>query len=356
MTRPPLLPLALVLAALTASCESVPLVHRGGVPVSVGADEIPRAIQEAELALTEDRPMDALNWMRATEKVKGMSTTERERVQSLTERAADRLIAAEAHDAGDPDALVDLLDMNLPRQIAVSAGMRAAELQVDRGDYKDAYKTIRKVDKLYPTHHERSTAAALLAELGIRLSYDTGGFLFFTDNSDEGMAALEYFVMNYPARPRGDEAYRRLADMYEEMQKWDLAIERHEELILEHPDSALVPESKALIPHLRMRAVTSPEYDRGAVVRARAELEEWLRDHAGHPYEDFVRADLADARARLAESDLGIARFYAKIDNDWGARHHAARALEEARAAGDQDRIDEATRILEEHGGGVAAR
>lgn len=346
----------LLLAALTTGCKSVPLISRDGVPVSIKAAEIPRAIQEAELALVEDRPMAALNWMRAANKVEGMSTSEKERVQSLTEKAADRLIKAEAHQDGNTELLIELLEMNLPRQIAVSAGMRAAELQVDRGELKDAYKTIRKVDKLYPTHHERSTAATLLAEIGIRLSYDEGGFLFFTDNSDEGMAALEYFVMNYPARPRGDEAYRRLADMYEEQEKWALAIERHEELILEHPDSALVPESKALVPHLRLRAVTSPEYDRGAVFQARRELETWLRDHAGHSFEDFVRADLADARRRLSESDLGIARFYATIDNSWGARHHAARALEEARAAGDQARIEEAESILEAHGGGVAAR
>jgi outer membrane protein assembly factor BamD (BamD/ComL family) len=346
----------LLLVAFMCGCKSVPLISRNGVPVSIDADEIPQAIQAAEFALVEDRPMDALNWMRAAVDVEGMSTSERERVQSLTEKAADRLIAAEAHDGGDVDLLIELLEMNLPRQIAVSAGMRAAELQVDRGDLKDAYKTIRKVDKLYPTHHERSTAATLLAELGIRLSYDEGGFLFFSDNSDDGMAALEYFVMNYPARPRGDEAYRRLADMYEEEEKWALAIERHEELILEHPDSVLVPESKALVPHLRLRAVTSPEYDRGAVFQARRELEDWLRDHAGHPYEDFVRTDLADSRRRLSESDLGIARFYAKIDNSWGARHHAARALEEARAAGDQERIDEAESILESHGGGIAAR
>jgi len=266
------------------------------------------------------------------------------------------LIRAEAHDDGDPELLIDLLDMNLPRQTAVNAGMRAAELQVAQGDLKDAYKTILKVDKLFPTHHERATAAGLLAEIGMRLSYDTGGFLFFTNHQDDGIAALEYFVMHYPARPRGDEAYRRLADLYEEDEKWALAIDRHEELILEHPDSPLVPESKALIPHLRLLSVQSPEYDRGAVFQARRELEEWLRDHAGHNYEDFVRADLADSRRRLAESDLGIARFYAKIDNSWGARHHAARALEEARAAGDQSRIDAAESILEAHGGGIAAR
>jgi len=345
-----------LLCCLATGCKSVPLISRGGVPISISASRVPEAITEAETALLEDRPMDALNWMRAASDVDGLSTNERERVQSLTEKAADRLIAAEAHQGGDVDLLTDLLEMNLPRQTAVSAGMRAAELQVADGELKDAYKTILKVDKLYPTHHERATAARLLAELGIRLSYDEGGFLFFTNYRDDGIAALEYFVMHYPARPRGDEAYRRLADMYEEDEKWALAIERHEELILEHPDSPLVPESKALIPHLRMLAVTSPEYDRGAIVRARIELRDWLRDHAGHEYEDFVRADLADARRRLAESDLGIARFYATVDNSWGARHHAARALEEARAAQDHKRIEEAQRILEAHGGGVAAR
>ena len=73
--------------------------------------------------------------------------------------------------------------------------------------------------------------------------------------------------------------------------------------------------------------------EKGILLKARFELEEWLRGHAGDSLEERVRLDYTDCLLRLIENDLSVARFYRRIDKQQGARLHAERALADARGA-----------------------
>ena len=115
---------------------------------------------------------------------------------------------------------------------------------------------------------------------------------------------------------------------------------------MNHPQSPLRPRSQASIPHLRLHLLKSPEYDRSELLKARAELEEWLSSYAGHEHETAVRIELGDCLRRLSSSDLVIAGFYTTVGNEFGARQHAARAVDEARLAGDEDLVREAEASL----------
>ena len=117
---------------------------------------------------------------------------------------------------------------------------------------------IKRLDREYPFHHERVAAGQLLVQLGLDLSYDPSGFWIFWSAREDGISALEYLTLNYPSEPRGDEAFARLAEMYEEDEKWASAIENHEDLILQYPTSNFVAASQARIPHLRLSSLQSP--------------------------------------------------------------------------------------------------
>jgi len=242
--------------------------------------------------------------------------------------------------------LSEVMDLELPRQITVAAAVRGAEFFVARKEYHEAVLLIQRLDKRYPRHYLRPEAGKILLDAGLALSHLKSGW--FDSHRDHAFAALEYASVNYPSAVRGDQALMRLAEMYEEDKRWDYAIARHEELTQNYPNSPLVPTSLARIPHLRLASIESPEYDRKALLQARDDLSKWLRDFAGHPATDLARHDLLDAWVRLAESDLGIADFHVTIGNDIGARYHAKRALEEARAAGDENRQARARAILGE--------
>lgn len=338
---------ALLTLLLLASCNSSRIQRTAGVPSSIEPFEVPGAIASAEAALAAGHPQEALDWMRAASDLRFLPTEQRERVQALLERSADQFISELGQEDQDPDVLADILDLGLPRQVAVTGAIRAAAMYVRASEYVEAKDLIVEVDKQFPTHHLRPEAGELLVEAGLRLSEDDSGWWIF-NKRDDAYATLEYASVQYPSAAGGDLVLRRLAEMYEEDKKWELAIDRHEELVQGFPRSPLVPFSLARIPHLRLASIESPEYDRNAIKQARTELQDWLEDYPGHEAEEEVRFDLSDALARLGQSDLLIARFYRKVDVPFGQRYHAERALAEAQEAGDEGRAAQAQALLDE--------
>jgi tetratricopeptide (TPR) repeat protein len=319
------------------------------IPKKLDADRVPHAIESARRELAEGRTDRALAWMRAAVLAENLPTTTREEVQSLLEESAAKRIGELSKPGADPEELAELVDLDLPRQLAVTAGIEAARRMIEKKELVDAFEIIEKVDTKYPLHHERQQAGEILAEIGLRLSKDYSHFLIFYDRQDDAQKVLEYLILNYPRAPRCDEAYATLARIYTDDRNWSLAIDRLQKLLLNHPTSSLCIAAQAEIPSLRLRSIASPEYDRSAVLTAREELEAWLRAHSGEAIETRVRIDLADCLRRLSDSDLGIAQFYGRVHNPAGARFHAERAAKEAREAADTDRAARAEEFLEKH-------
>jgi hypothetical protein len=266
------------------------------------------------------------------------------RVEEYADRRIDELSSAD----GDPEELEDLLQLNLPRQLAVRAGVRGAELLLADDEPFDAFILLKKVDTKFPNHHERQRAGQILVECGLKLANDTWSFLGWFKTSDDGVEILEYLVLTYPSEPRCDEAYAKLAELYAADRHWESARDRCEDLLLYHPDSPRAVWAEARVPHYRLLGLKSPEYDRKELVSARGELETWIERHAGANADDDelerdVRIDYADCLTRLTRSDLAVAHFYTRIEERYGAVLHAERALEEAQLTSDEDLISVAS-------------
>jgi len=339
---------------LAPSCATIASWMPGGperIPSKLDAEGVPHALERAEHELSVGNSERALDWMRAAAEVPGLPSEMRENVRVMLERAAEQRIRDLSTPDSDPDDLGDLVGMKLPRQLAVPAGLEAARRMEAEGEPMDAYKLVKKIDTKYPLNHERQATGEFLGDLGLELSKDHAKFLFFYDRQEDAQEVLEYMILNYPRAPRCDEGYATLARIYAEDRDWSHAIDRLEKLILNHPESPMRAESEATIPRYRLESIASPEYDRGALDRARTELEAWLRNWPGKAgvapeLENRVRLDLADSLRRLADSDRGIARFYVRVGNAYGARQHAERARLEARQAGDAQRTEDAEQIL----------
>lgn len=310
------------------------------------AREVPQALELARADLAAGRNEDALDRLRGAANSTGLATALRDDVQRALEEAAARRIDELSRPGGDPDDLADLVDLELPRQLAVLAGLRAARGLFQQGDAYDAYKLLKKLDAKYPEHHERFAAGELLVEIGLWLVPNGRGWLGLGHSTGDAQEVLEYVLLHHPSVPRCDEAYTALARVYEDERDWQLAVERYELLVLNHPNSPLRRDAQARIPRLRLRALRSPEYDRGELLKAKSELETWLTDYAGQEGEREVRIDLGDCLRRLVDSDLAIARFYRTVGNAYGQRYHAERAADEARTSGDEGRLREATGLV----------
>ncbi|MBK7645181.1 MAG: hypothetical protein IPJ19_19400 [Planctomycetes bacterium] len=341
--------LLFMLPLLSAGCASLPSWVPGShsAPAKLDADAVPAAIERAERDLDAGRTESALDWMRAATAAKDLPTDQREHVQRVLEAAAHKRIEELSAPGKDPEDLADLVDLGLPRQLAVQAGLEAARAEVARGELMDAFRLLRKLDKKFPLHHEHQAAGDLIVEIGLALAKKQKSFLIFYSTDSQAEDVLEYAILEHPWARRGDEAHTVLAEIYIRHHDLDLAIQTLERLVLDHPDSPLQPEAQAEIPELRLRLLRSPEYDRGTLLKAHDELKQWLRNHPGHELSERVSVDLGDCLRRLCDNDLAVAGFYRTVDNCYGARFHARRAVSEALEAGDAGREKKAQSLVD---------
>jgi hypothetical protein len=329
-------------ALALGGCASIPgwvPLSPNHIPSTLDADKVPGAITKANDALARGDTATAIDWMRSASKATGLPVETRQEVQTLLEKASQQRIDQLSHDEDGADALADMVELDLPREIAVEAGLASAELYLKQDEGIDAYRVLKQLDTKFPLHYERQRAADIMCDVGLVAILDGPGFLGFFTHRDEGIAILEYVILNTPWAKRGDEAYKALSIRYEYDGEWDLSIQRAQQLVLNHPGSPLRIQAQAQVPHLRLLSIKSPEYDRDAISQAKGELEEWLTMYMGTDLEPKVRIDLGDALRRLSDNDMIVSRFYERVDNPFGAHRHADRALQEAKDAGDEERM-----------------
>ena len=361
MTRPRLHPLLFVLL-LAAACQSSNVKQRVAPRFSV--DEVPQAIADSETDLVEGRHARALERLRSARNTPALPNDLGVQVSEALNRAADAVIT----NSTNAQELYEMTDVDIPRPLAVAAGIRAARLHQERGKRMKAFRVIRNLDAKFPQHPQRGEAAQILFEVGEDMALDTGRYaLIFTYRSD-APTILEYLVMNHPSSPHGDRALELLADIYEDKKNLPLAIEKYQELLLWFPGSErttrvvdtdgidlgeearLLTVAQARIPELRLQNLRSPEYDRGELLIARGELQVWIDDHqssASPALVGKVERMQVDTAQRLADNDLGVARFYKRVDSLEGAWHHGRRALDFASEGRDPNQVDEVRSFLE---------
>jgi len=336
--------LCLLMIFAGSACSSLNFTGRRATSLEDAA----AALSAAEEAITRGEHARALRELEGLFYVEGLPTTQRTRAAQLFATAAEEEIKRLSQTTDGAEELAEFVNDQLPREVAVSAGIASARAYIARGEAEESWKVLKRLDERFPLHHERAASGRLLVESGLSLSHDDRSWWVFWSARSEGMACLEYLVLNHPAEPRCDEAYTRLGELYSEDNQRLLAIERYSDLVLYHPMSRLRAAAQARIPMLRLELLDSPEYDRNGLLLALSELDDWVVRFPSHPMLNEVLESRLDCLRRLSASDLGIARFYEKIGNQEGRVYHAERARELALSAGDEPLADAASLLMVE--------
>ena len=121
-----------------------------------------------------------------------------------------------------------------------------------------------------------------------------------------------------------DDALFTLAGIYEGERLFDVAIEKHLELIVWAQSSTYRIQSEADIPQASPGGPGRPRVRPQRDDPALSELELWIESYGDHELRAQVDRTLVDCLQRIADNDLVVARFYARIKNPTGARQHAA--------------------------------
>jgi hypothetical protein len=293
--------------------------------------ELARA--EAERAAGDDQA--AVARLLHVRKVSDLDPALRDRSADLLESAAQALMDHYEASGTDPDTFEELFEeQGLPTHVRARAGILAADRDLARGERIAAVKLVKRVDQELPGHANRIPAGDVLARAGLALIHDPSRYgLFFTYRA-RGVSALEYLIQHYPLDAHCPAALAALAERYEREDDLDLAIERHEDLVLYHDESPEAVVSEARLPYLRLERLERNDYDRHELLRARAELARWLERHPSHELEPWVRGVALECDRRLTENDLILAAYYRRTGAPFGTRIHCERALRRAQEAG----------------------
>ncbi len=308
--------------------------------------EVPAAFERAQELASAGRTAEALQLLRELRAARGLDRDLRDSIELQTEVVARRRLAELEGPDADPGELERLAEMELPGQLAAAAALAKARRHLAEGEDKQVFETIRKLGRRIPFHQGQSEAAELLFEAGNRMAADDDSFLPFLTLRNNGRQALEYLCDQFVSSPIWDRACLRVAELATEDGDWTTARQWYEDLLFMQPKSQYRILAQAMIPHLRLKAVASPEYDRHELLEARRELESWLARNAGHELTPRVRRDHRHCLQRLWASDLVVARFYRRNEKPTGARYHGERALETARHLGSEKHEAEALALL----------
>ena len=327
---------------LAIACRSNPI----GSQRPLQPEAIPAAIERARtlpLQTADDAELAEVVGEMIRASKSQLETSERVAVRQLLERSAEEL----GRRGNRPSDLEDLSQSDLPARIAVPAGLRAARLLFEDGERSDAFGLIRQLDQRYPSHALRDDAADLLYEIGTSYRLDKRRKFFLFPYSVQAPSVLEYLSAEYPTHEKVDDALVDLAKLYEDDRLFDVAIDKHKELVLWASDSIHRKSSEAAIPRLRLADLDGPEYARDELEIALSELELWIQKYGEHELRPEVDRTLVDCLQRLADNDLVVAEFYARVKNPAGARQHGARGLEFARRAQNPEQEAEILAFLE---------
>jgi hypothetical protein len=234
------------------------------VPESYTPEQAGAALEEARGELDRGDLLHAFFRSRSAARSKGFSPEDKLASQALFDRATEAWIDAHSTTGSDPDLLEELLELDVSTPLAVRAGVNAARLYFEEKERMKAFRLLKRVDRKFPHHQARLAAGGLLAAIGFSFAEDPRRYGLIFHYKDNAPQVLEYLVLEYPTQSECDRAYFVLAKLYQDDKEWDPASARG-------PVSGprvLATESRA-IPHLRLTALQSPEYDRGPRKRAR---------------------------------------------------------------------------------------
>lgn len=197
------------------------------------------------------------------------------------------------------------------------------------GEFWDAFTTIKEFPRKFPTSEYRVRAEDLEFASGRRLAASGGTFLGIYSDLDDAQKILEHFIITYPRSRHLASALRILGEAAFQARDFELAIERFQELAQRSPSGEWSDLAAYRIAMAHFELLEGPEYDAGAMERARKELASYLSSPTTN--EKFLgeaRAALAKTLEWMEEKELRIVRYYLTIGKTAGARLRLERLLQ----------------------------
>ena len=130
--------------------------------------------------------------------------------------------------------------------------------------------------------------------------------------------ALQNMIQTYPDSDMMSDAYFAVGDSYYEeggTQNLLQAIEQYKDYIIFFPDTPKAPDAQFKIMSANMKMMGAPDRDQQYTFQAEQAGMKFLEEYPDSDLAPIVRSNLVGIRDKLALKELGIAKFYGKIEN-----------------------------------------
>ena len=131
--------------------------------------------------------------------------------------------------------------------------------------------------------------------------------------------ALQTLIQTYPDSEMSAEAYFAVGDTYYEeggTQNLLQAIQQYKDFIIFYPDHPKAPDAQFKIMAAYSKMIGEPDRDQQYTLLAEEAGMKFLEDYPDNDMAPIASNQLVGIRDKLAQKELGVAKFYDRNDND----------------------------------------
>ena len=199
----------------------------------------------------------------------------------------------------------------------------AAEARYQQGEFEGALAGYRRLLDDFPFTRAHGVIPDRLFVIGSALAEHPrpilGGVLH---DRKPGIEALGFLVVHYPEHRQTDQAWLLLADQHEQEAQYGLAAKAYRRLLDRLPGAEIREQALFRLAACLFRKTRGAAYDAEPMIAAWHVAQEYLADFEDGAHQAQIRELVASVEREVRASELKIAEFYRRQDNQQGARRH----------------------------------
>lgn len=198
-----------------------------------------------------------------------------------------------------------------------------ARAKFGSGDAWGAFNVLKRYLEDHPLTAHVNAIERLTFDIGKTLIHSPRSFWIFWSDADDGAYVLQHFVRRFPNSEHTADAYHLLGELEFRRGRWQEAQQQFRQITMFHDRSPWLSKAMFRDAMAGFHALAGPEYDLHALERTQRELQGFIaHEQENLQFKAEAEAALVATREWLARKHVGIADFYAKVDNLAGQRHH----------------------------------
>ncbi|MGR3219352.1 MAG: outer membrane protein assembly factor BamD [Candidatus Anammoxibacter sp.] len=179
-------------------------------------------------------------------------------------------------------------------------------------DYKEAFKTYETFLRNYPG--TRRTGEIMEKQYDLAISQMDGLEV------KSAIRMFERIIERNTLGPYAADAQIKIADCYQKLKKYDLAIENYEKTMENYSDSAWVPYAQFQIPICKIEDERRQDRNYGLLTEAEDGFYDYMANNPSGALFENAKRKMLDIKTAKAKREFAVAEFYLRLKKPKSAK------------------------------------